>query len=193
MNWWSRLVGIIAEELEKTSENLSCIMATSVILNVLSHLGVDNAYPLTVKPRILNPKFAERLKHEPFPSTPEELAKWEADGCSIVSVGYPKASSKNQWNGHLIAIIPRGFNNRNWALDITITQANLPEWGIELDPLMMSVSEEFLNGTKEFKASINNSLVVYWAFPADRSFEDTPIWQESEKRDYIVRQILSRL
>ena len=189
---WQRLYQVVIEELERVGENHSCIMAAAVLIDVLNTQGVKDAYPLTVKPRILNPKFTSRLKREPFPQTPQLQAEWSADGCSIVAIGHGEGSSR-QWPAHLIVIIPKALDGRNAALDLTVTQANVPAWGIELIPLMMAVPDEFLKGAKEFKAPVNGSIVIYQAFPEDRSFEETPLWRKKEGRNPIVNRILSRL
>ena len=84
MNNWQLFVQVVIEELEKIDEKHSCIMAAAIIIDALTYLKIDNAYPLTVKPRILNPQFVERLKNEAFPDTPEKLNQWKNDGCNIV-------------------------------------------------------------------------------------------------------------
>ncbi len=59
---WQKLVFTIVEELDRISEAKSCIMATVVLLDVLRFKGIRDAYPLTVKYKVLNPKATERLK-----------------------------------------------------------------------------------------------------------------------------------
>lgn len=189
---WQRLYQVVIEELKRVGESHSCIMAGAVLIDVLNAKGIKNAYPLTVKPKILDPKFTSRLKREPFPQTPELLNEWADDGCNIVRIGHGEGSSR-QWPAHLIVIIPKALAGRNAALDLTITQANVPAWGIELIPLMMAVPDEFLTGAKWFRAPVNDSLVIYEAFPEDRSFEETPLWSKKKRRNSIVKRILSRL
>lgn len=189
---WQRLYQVVIEELERVGESHSCIMAAAVLIDVLNAKGMKEAYPLTVKSKIFDPKFASRLKREPFPQTPELLDEWMADGCSMVTIGHGEGSSR-QWPGHLIVIIPKALGGRNAALDLTVTQANVPAWGIELIPLMMAVPDEFLTGAKWFRAPVNGSIVIYEAFPEDRSFEETPLWSKKKRRNSIVKRILSRL
>src|SRR5690349_15022089 len=102
------LILAVLDELHAASEERSCIMAAAVLLDVLRARGVKDAYPLTVKPRILNPKFAERLNNESFPETPEQFAQWEAAGCFMVAIGHTEGSA-DQWPAHLVVVIPNAI------------------------------------------------------------------------------------
>ncbi len=114
---WSKLVEIVLEELNRAFEDHSCIMASTVLIEVLHAKGIKNAFPLTVKARVLNPTFSEHLKQEPFPNTSKQQAQWMADGCSIVVIG-PEEGLSDQWPAHLIVVIPKALNGRDTVLDI---------------------------------------------------------------------------
>lgn len=189
---WQRLVQTIMEELDRIGEAKSCIMAVSVLLRVLHLKGLKGAYPLTVKPRILNPKFTARLEKESFPSTPEIMNEWNSDGCAMVAIGHGEGSS-DQWPAHLVVVIPKALKGKDAICDLTITQANKPEWDIQLGQILVGVRESFINGTEDFAVTINGCRIIYRAFPDDISFKQTPIWKKRLKRDLTVKRVLKRL
>jgi hypothetical protein len=188
----ANMVEVAMDELATANEQHSCIMATAVLLEVFRALDVNAAYPLTVKPRILNPAFVERLKAEPFPSTDKQIADWTAEGCSMVAIGHGDPTPDN-WPAHLVSVVPNAFRGKALVIDPTITQASVPAWGIELRPLMFPAPDSFLVGAAEFKAPVNGSMVVYMAFPHDRSYESTRLWTNHQKRLVIVGKILERI
>ena len=182
------------QELEHLGEKHSCIYASAVLLEVLKVKGFADAYPLTVKPVVLNPPFVERLKTQPFPDDPETQAKWAQDGCCMINIGGGNAvSTDRQWAGHLVVTLPNFFDDRHAICDLTITQASKPEWGINLVPTFVRVPASFVNGETEFKAPVNGSFIVYKAFPEDHSFESASVWTNQTYRDLAVKNILARL
>ena len=162
------------------------------MLDVLRARGVNDAYPLTVKPRILNPRFTERLNDEPFPQTTEQLAQWDADDCHIVVIGHGKGS-ETEWPAHLVVVIPNALNGRDALCDLTITQANVPDWGIVLGAVLVGVRESLVDGSEDFGVTVNGSRIVYRAFPENQSFKRTPIWTRKLRRNAIVKRVLGRL
>ncbi len=186
------LIFTVQDELHRASEEHSCIMAAAVMLDVLRAKGIESAYALTVKPRVLNPKFAERLNQEPFPQTTEQSAQWEADGCYMVAIGHGEGSP-NEWPAHLVVVIPNALKGRDAVCDLTITQASVPRWNIQLAPILVGVRESFLDGSEGFALTINGCRVIYRAFPEDDSFKRTPIWTKRLKREAIAKRVLRRL
>jgi hypothetical protein len=189
---WQQLIHAVLDELHRASEERSCIMAAAVLLDVLRARGVNDAYPLTVKPRILNPRFTERLNDEPFPQTTEQLAQWDADDCHIVVIGHGKGS-ETEWPAHLVVVIPNALNGRDALCDLTITQANVPDWGIVLGAVLVGVRESLVDGSEDFGVTVNGSRIVYRAFPENQSFKRTPIWTRKLRRNAIVKRVLGRL
>lgn len=110
---------------------------------------MNDAYPLTVKPRIFNPKFTERLNNETFPETPDQFAQWEAAGCFMVAIGHAEGSA-DQWPAHLVVVIPNAINGWDAVCDLTITQANVPNENIQLQPILVGVQESFVSGSEDF-------------------------------------------
>jgi hypothetical protein len=189
---WLRLIRIVLQELEEASEEKSCIIATAVLLEVLNSKRVKGAYPLVVKYKILNPQFTKRLKKEGFPQAPEQIARWQADGCAMVAITNVTAA-RNDWPGHLVAVIPNGLNGRDAICDLTITQANVPPWKIILRPICMGVRSSFLEGSEDFGLTMNDCQIIYRAFPDNRSFRETPLWKNKLGRHSIVKRVLERL
>lgn len=189
---WQKLVYTTLEELDRVSESKSCIMATAVLLDVLKARGIRDAYPLTVKYKVLNPKFTERLNSEPFPQTPEEIAKWQNDGCAIVAITN-EINSDTHWAGHLIAVIPKSLKGKDAICDLTISQANVPEWNITLGSVVVGVRDSFKDGIEDFGVTMNGCQVIYRAFPGNQTFRQTPLWKQSLKREALVKRILKRL
>ena len=186
------LILAVLDELQRASEARSCIMAAAVLLDVLRARGVNDAYPLTVKPRIFNPKFTERLNNETFPETPDQFAQWEAAGCFMVAIGHAEGSA-DQWPAHLVVVIPNAIKGRDAVCDLTITQANVPNENIQLQPILVGVQESFVSGSEDFGVTINGCLIIYKAFPEDDSFKQTPIWKKRLKCEAIVRRVIKRL
>jgi len=185
------LIFTVLDELHGVSEQHSCIMAGAVLLDVLRAKGIKDAYPLTVKLRILNPKLTARLKDSSLLQTPE-LLQPESDEEGTVTIGHGEGTA-NQWPVHLIVIIPKGLKGRDAACDLTIIQASVPDWGINLAPIIVGVREAFANGSEHLGVTMNGCRVMYTAFPEDHSFKQTPIWKKRLKRDLIVKRVLKRL
>jgi hypothetical protein len=189
---WQRTVTTILEELDKIGEAQSCILVTAVLLDVLKAKGIKDAYPLTVKYKVLNPKAAERVKNEMLlPQTPEQVAQWNASGCAIVSI--TDEDTTTHWAGHLVVVIPKGLKGRDAICDLAITQASAPEWDIRLYPVLMGALDSFLNGTEKFSVPMNGCLIMYEALPDNQSFRQTTLWKHSLKRELTVKRILKRL
>ena len=189
---WQRIVQTIMVELERAGEANSCIMAASVLLRVLHLKGLKGAYPLTVKPRIFNPKYTARLESEPLLSASEIKNGLKEDGCAMVAIGHGEGS-KDQWPAHLVVVIPQALKGKDAICDLTITQANKPDWDIQLGQIMVGVRDSFINGTEAFGVTINGCRVIYKAFPDDISFKGTPIWKKRLKRDLVVKRIMKQL
>jgi len=189
---WQRLVQTIMVELERVGEGKSCIFAALVLLRVLYLKGIKGAYPLTVKLRIFNPKYTAHLDSIPSPSASEIKEGLNKDGSTMVVIGHGKGS-KDQWPAHLIIVIPKALKGKDAICDLTITQANKPEWDIQLGQILFGVRDSFVNGSEAFGITINGCRVIYKAFPKDILFKKTPIWKDRLKRDLIVKRIMKQI
>jgi hypothetical protein len=189
---WQKLAQAVMVELENVGEANSCIMAASVLLRVLHLKGLKGAYPLTVKPRVFNPKFTARLESRPHINASEIKNGLNEDGCAMIAIGHGEGS-EDKWPAHLVVVIPHALKGKDAICDLTITQANKPEWGIKLGQIMAGVRDSFINGTESFGVIINGCRVIYKAFPDDVSFKETPIWNRRLERDLIVKRIMKQL
>jgi hypothetical protein len=194
MNDLSGVITAVLQELERAGERHSCITAAGVLLDVLHVCGISDAYPLTVRARVLNPTFAERLQREPFPTCPETLQEWTAAGGALVLIGKNGQADigPDYWDGHLVIVIPGALSGRPATCDLTLVQANRPELGIDLMPVTFTATERFLAGEQERHLRVNGSLVVYKAFPGDCTYETAPAWTGNH-RATIARRVLTRL
>ena len=127
---------------------------------------------------------------------PDEAARiqWEADGCRGVAIGVETPTmTAGKWAGHLAVVIRNQFGDRHAVLDLTLPQANKPEWGINLATGALRVSDSFVTGAAEYKAVIGGSLLVYKAFPTDSTYMAAPVWQDTALRDQVVGRALADL
>ena len=181
-------------KLELYGQQHSCIFAAAVLTDVFRHKGYSRVFPLTVKPLIFNPMFHERAKTFGMPTDEATKDKWMADGCRMIGLGVkPELAVEGQWAGHLVVVLPNHFGDRHAVCDITITQATKPEWGIDLMPLSFRAPDAFIKGEKEFKADVKGSLVVYMAFPGDKSYEESPNWTKKDLHKQVSDEIIREL
>lgn len=174
-------------ELERIGEQHSCILAGAALIEALKRKGYQKAYPLTVRAIIVNPLLVDRVLQSGFPSDEKVKKQWVEEGGRWIGLGSgPEGPGRGQWDGHLAVIIPQQFGDRHALCDLTLPQADKPDWGINLCPLLLRVSDSFVNGSASFKAPVKGSLVTYWAFPNDHSFDATPAWQNKQLHNDIV-------
>lgn len=187
-----RLIFTVLDELHGASEQHSCIMAAGVLLDVLRAGGVRGAYPLTVKVWVLDPQRTERLKDESLLQSPELLAQQRTDDGGIITIGGGEASD-DRWPAHLVVVIPEALKGRDAVCDLTIPQASVPDWGIQLGPVLAGVREAFVDGSEGLGITMNGCRVIYKAFPEDESFRQAPVWKKTLKRQAIVSRVMRRL
>ena len=109
----------------------------------------------------------------------------------MVAIGAGGAvSTDKQWAGHLVVVLPQFFDDRHAFCDLTVTQASKQEWGINLMPVFVRVPTTFVTGETEFQAPVNGSLIIYKAFPKDKSFEAASVWKNTAYQDLAVKNII---
>ena len=182
-------------EMERIGEHHSCILTSAVLTDVLQRKGQPNAFTSTVRAQILNPSFTKWVKQFGFPTDPASQEKCDQAGGRLIGLGSgkPKEMPKGVWAGHACVIIPGLFGDKHAMSDVTITQACKSDWGVELPPLFVRVSEEFVRGEKEFKGDVNGCLVIYKAFPDDHEFEIGPLWTDKGRITAIADKVISSL
>ncbi len=178
----------VLEELELIGEQRSCILAAAAATEVLHRKGYEAAYTLTVGATIYNPIFTAWVKQNGFPKDQTTLDRCEAAGGAQVCIGTNKPKDI-----HVAVIIPGVFGERHAMSDVTITQANHPEWKIELKPVIAPVTEKFVRGEVKFRPELNGCTIAYEAFPQDREFEKSVLWTHKEALAVLVSRMLRRL
>lgn len=172
----------------------SCITGSALLTKVLHCLEYSNAYPLTVRVKIFNRAFQEWVHSNGGPKHEASAAACEAAGGFAITVGKGAEVSADQWAGHLAVVVPKCIGDRHALCDLTIEQANRPEWEIELPSLMcLKVNDDFAAGKRPFQFEVNGSLVIYEAFPDDHSYSIGRNWLAIGGIDEAASCVISRL
>jgi hypothetical protein len=125
---------------------------------------------------------------------PAEVAACNATGAIRIFVGRgPEEVDEDKWAGHLGVVVPDAFGQRHALLDLTIVQANRPNFGVVLQPMCLKVTDEFLSGQKPFIGEFNSCLFAYAALPDDHSYKESPAWTVTEGLDGAAHAVLRRL
>lgn len=192
---------LLGEEVGRTD---TCILSTRFAVDYLSRAGLD-VRALPVEVCLYNQAWhdkAEALGR--FPQSEEEAQDWVRAGCWSVGIGlgYPdergapfgKNPDKPRYNGHLVAIVERAF-----IVDISLPQANRPEHGIVVEPLVLKIAKRsFLHGTSRevggVKIDDNPPVwISYEPYASERSYRNTPDWQRGgdlpELRDAVTARL----
>jgi hypothetical protein len=166
----------VRDELVAEGQEHSCILAASVFLEVLARHGLGGAYPLSVAVRLWNPAAVRFVKKHGFPRG-DIPAEWKATGCVAVAIGQTgKPATDEQWDGHLVVVVPQVFNPNHALFDLTIPQVN--QCGMNLGPIVAEVPDRFVKGATEHQMPVDGHQVGYKVFPADKSFETAQAWTD---------------
>jgi hypothetical protein len=135
-------------------DRATCILTNYAAIHVLRGLGLD--------PRPL------RVECGIFPDV------HKLSGTILGSRHRGRRASPGMWNGHLVTIL-----GSEWLLDPTVDQANkADEWGpeISIDPLVVPISEKFLDPTTSTQAwgHGRSCRARYIIFPRQTGFARTP-------------------
>lgn len=157
----------------------SCIASTRVACDVLAYFGIE-ARPLVVRAAYYNRQAAEHAARiGRLPESPEETVAWsEEDGSWGIGIGYGGEAEQDpeKWAGHLVAIA-----GDRLLIDLSLDQADRPQHDIKFVPLSFRLSAEeqtmFLQPEGHIVRFYRGGILFYTAFPADRSFEDSPNWR----------------
>lgn len=183
---------IAIEELNAHDELDSCIMASMVVNDVLSQVGIHDAFPLTVKPKAMNPPLSAAFEQNGMSMDGLEDLNWEEYGYAMASFEGSDRPDEG-WPAHLVTIIPYGLNHRPALLDLAIVRLNNRGLGFHVSPIFAGAPEGFVDGHQSTKVTMNGCLVLYRAFPDDKSYEDTELWNNCRKQRTIADAIVQRL
>ena len=188
----------VSRELAENGLEYHCIHGSALLTRVLHQIGFPDAYPLTVGVRIFNSPYQQWAERH---GSPEDEAAAKACGdyggaAILLGKGTEGMVPEERWAGHLVVIVPGAFDDRHALLDLTIVQAHKPDWGIELQPLCLRVSDQFVSGRIPYKGRVNGSLLIYDAYPNDHSYNDDGDWMAitglDEATSSVVRRLTSR-
>lgn len=148
----------------------TCILHTRYAVDTLRDLGL-RARPFTTRVMVGNAEWrriAEQIGRWP------QADEWTDEAwCVGVGFGADPRDERPGYDGHVIAVV-----NDRWALDLTIDQANRPQYGIELSPHYWPATPAFLRGDEPAQFLVGEgSHVHYDAMPDDREFLHTPDWR----------------
>jgi hypothetical protein len=175
----------------------SCIPAATIMAEVLTLLGMDGIYTLTVHARVYDPRFSTKVGMpsnglKDWMTRMERVSKTTPH--TIVVVGGGKAEDMPEgWAGHLITVVPKFDGEKAVFFDLTVMQADRPEAGIKLRPVVLKVNPKFLSAEEVAAISINGSLIIYKSFSDNHTYEDTALWQDKATHNDIVMRCLSVL
>ena len=168
----------------------ACMAATRVGIDTLRHFGIP-AYPLTVQVVIFNEVYGRLLREGGgLTRNIEEVEEWKQKGAWSHGVGVPGlGEGPGKWPGHLVAIV-----QNQWLIDLSIGQANKPEKGIILgDPIICSVTEEFLGGNDRHTITNGALMLTYLARPKDFSYRQRADWSERWRARSAIRQTIQKV
>jgi len=187
-------VPVVLEELRDYGFEGHCIEASSLLMKVLHGLGLTNSYRLTVGVRLINEALRLYVAEHGMPHD-EATGKAcdDAGGATVILGRDAPEVPEGTWKGHLTVIVPNAFGPKHALLDPTITQANWPEYGIEVPPLCLKVTDDFLSGEREAKFDICETLLIYSAYPDDVTYEARGDCMQNEGFDEAVRAALDRI
>lgn len=166
---YSEMGQIIRRQILEMYTPDSCIASTRATVSALKLLSVD-VFPLAVQVAIANrPLYEKAAEMGRFPEA--ESPEYPPDGWGL---GITQ---------HVVAIA-----ERRWLLDYAIDQANRPQYGIDLIPLVVPVTEDWLRGRSGHVVfRHNDSFLYYTARPGDRWFESSPNWSGETRPGVTIR------
>jgi hypothetical protein len=176
---------IILEEFKTDS----CIASTRIGLDVLDHYGIL-AEPLTVKTTIFNPVMLQRHESgERLPTNDAEMQEWVGKYRAwAIGLGFGGDQGPHKWPGHLVL-----HAEKTTMLDLSIDQANRPQWDISLHPFGTNTFPEFLAGDEPLYVVINGCLLKYHADLNNRGYTISPNWTLRLQRHRTVREIINKI
>lgn len=173
----------------------SCIGSTRVAVDYLRERGVA-ARPLSVRLAVFNPLHTACLiaakDDAGIAADLQELYKdepaYRASGLWGIGLGYSRlagdAVPAERWDGHVVCIVEERL-----LLDLSLDQVNRPQRNIQLGPVAIPVTSEWLAISYPGEAIEAGCMLRYEALPHDRSFEDGVDWSQPERWEPILREL----
>lgn len=195
INTVGQITMAVRDEMERLEEQHSCILTAAVLTEVLHRKGYKTAYTLRVSVKVVNQAFVQYIELHGTPKTPEEMARFDAAGAATIILGDSSAEAlpEGRWPGHTVVILPGVPQGAHLMSDTTITQVNRADIEIEVPPILAVVRDDFLNGQKPLRRTINGCVVSYTALPGDREHETTELWKSRVGIVRVAEAVLARI
>jgi hypothetical protein len=171
-----------------------CIEGAALLTKALQKVGISGTQQLTVGVRIVNSAYLQYVRQHGVPRDEASKAAFNASGAAAVLLGKEAPEvPEGYWPGHLVVIVPGVFGEKHALLDPTITQANKPGFGLNLQPLCLMVSDDFVCGRKPASFEVNGSLLRYMADPEDHTYGDWSQFLARQDIDQAACEVVARL
>jgi len=149
----------------------SCMNATRVCIDVLQMFGIE-ARPMVVDFAAFNKKWWELMMQTGgMPQSDADSEDWVAQGGWSLGIGGEETA--DGWPHHLIAMAG------NTVIDSAASQASRPAHGIYFPwVVFFDVSNSWHKGGEpQHGEAPNGARCIYWAKPAEKSYENEPAFQ----------------
>lgn len=171
----------------------SCVLASRVLVSVLQHLGIEDVDGIGVACEIFNDAATAHILEHDCMGRDQECVDWfNANGAGISAIGRHPAIEG--WTGHVAVLV-----EKQWLVDLTMSQASAPQFGINLDEQSFVVAGPLIpawcsGGTVMVIQTDVGFLMHYVAFPKDHGWRPSPDWRTGYgEHDELVRGALDRL
>lgn len=192
LNHLTPIANCILEELKAVEQAHSCILAAHVATQVFHRLGYGSAHPLTVRARILNPPLIRWVKETKLLPNDSNADEWAKLGGQPIMLGAEPVPGRD-WLGHVVVIVPNLVKGHNALLDLTIPQVNGRAAELELPPMFLAVTDQFVRGESPHAVDVNGGSVRYTAFPSDLGYKTSEIWAIRSQTNWFVDKIVARI
>jgi hypothetical protein len=180
------LIGIGRPTILRVARPDSCILSTSIGIDVLTRFGCE-AWPLPIKTIVGNQAWAERYEAEGMPMRPEIGQRWFAEGAHSVGIGYSDGNTAGSWGGHLVIVALPQKDAEPCIIDLSLDQATRPEKDLLVEPFWGRVEPDFLKGKSVAKTRFPNGCVALMeATPDDQSYRQSPNWKDHRVKALIT-------
>lgn len=171
-------------------ERRTCILHARIAIDALRTLGIK-ANPLAVRVQVFNAEYVAQVNRIGRMLTHGDTLDEKA---WTIGIGYganPAATAPG-YDGHVLVIV-----DGRWAVDLTIDQANRPQYGIELSPHYWQPSPGFLLGDLPEVFEAGESIVRYEAMPEERGYLRAGDWTNARRYESAgvvpTRELISEL
>jgi hypothetical protein len=196
---------LVSEELLTISGGaLQCLPASRALLDFYEALGIP-ARPLVVRPIIFGktdgidwlevnktvPLVALFKTAEESPDANHALELTLPSGPVTVpyrSLGHTHGAEAlgsyapdGSWNGHLAVVV------ENQMIDLTLGQINSATFGIQFEPpyAVLETDPQFLSGQGPYIGVQDGMLVIYRAYPDEKTYEQSKSWTDPRFREQL--------